>query len=166
MAHGDESRVADWSGRQRRSQIQRDGREDCQPRKNINRGDRAPRKDDHDGRPAQRREFKARNERNSREASRGDHKSPGKSDQYKAEIRETSQHRCKMIISDSDSNESNSPPPKRRPRSDQSKVEGESLRKERKCTPVTPSNILPKPDHQTLPKGKTSAQYPDVVQKV
>src|SRR5579859_595850 len=164
MAHGDESRVADWSGRQRRSQIQRDGHEDRQPCKNINRG--VPRKDDRDGRPAQRREFKARNERNSREASRGDHKSPGRSDQYKAEVRETAQHRCKMIISDSDSNESNSPPPKRRPRSDQNKVEGESSRKERKCTPATLSNILPEPDHQALPQGKTSTPYPDLVQKV
>src|SRR5579859_2751707 len=136
MAHGDESHLADWSGRQRRSQIQRDGHEDRQPRKSINRGDRVPCKDDRDGRPAQRREFKARHERNSREASRGDHRSPGKSDQYQAEIRATSQHRYKMIISDSDSNESNSPPPKRRPRSDQSKVEDESSRKERKCTPV------------------------------
>jgi hypothetical protein len=162
MAHGDEPHLADWSGRQRRSQIQRDGHEDRQPRKSINHSDRVPRKDDRDGRPAQRREFKARNERNSREASRGDHKSPGRSDQHKAEIRETSQHRYKMIISDSDSNESNSPPPKRRPRSD----EGESLRKERKCTPATLSSILPKPDHHVLPKGKTPAPHPDVVQKV
>jgi hypothetical protein len=166
MAHGDESHVADWSGRQRRSQRQRDDREERQPRKNINCGDRVPRKDDHDEHPAHRCEFKARNERISREASRGDHKSPGRSDQYKAEIRETSQHRCKMIISDSDSNESNSPPPKRRPRSDQSKIEGEGLRKERKCTLVTSNSILPKPDHQALPKGKTSAPYSDVVQKV
>src|SRR5579859_3892973 len=166
MAHGDESHLADWSGRQRRSQIQRDGHEDRQPRKSINRGDRVPCKDDRDGRPAHRREFKAHNERNSREASRGEHTSSGRSDQYKAEIRETSQHRCKMIISDSDSNESNSPPPKRRPRSDQSKIEGEGLRKERKCTLVTSNSILPKPDHQALPKGKTSAPYLDVVQQV
>jgi hypothetical protein len=166
MAHGDESHVADWSGRQRRSQRQRDDREERQPRKNTNRGERVPRKDDRDERSSHRRESKARNERNSREASRGEHKSPGRSGQYKIEIRETSQHRRKMIVSDSDSNESNSPPPKRRPRTDQSKIEGESLRKERKCTPVTPSNILPKPDHQTLPKRKTSAQYSDVVQKV
>ena len=166
MAHGDESHVADWSGRQRRSQRQRDDREERQPRKNTNHDDRVPRQDDRDERSASRREFKARNERNSREASRGEHKSPGRSDQYKTEIRETSQHRCKMIISDSDSNESNSPLPKRRPRSDQSKIEGEGLRKERKCTLVTSNSILPKPDHQVLPKGKTPAPHPDVVQKV
>ncbi len=158
--------MADWSGQQRRSQIQRDGREDRQPRKNINRGDRVPRKDDHDGRPAQRREFKARNERNSREVSRVDHESPGKSDQHKTEIRGTPQHRYKMIISDSDSSEPNSPPPKRRPRSDQSKDEDESSRKERKCTPATLSNIPPALNCQASLQGKTSAPCPDLVQKV